>query len=159
MKRHIYSLIWWGWIGKTDSVLSQCHIVLQQLKRGNSRHDRPNSAMSDWNMETQHKTDFTNTHTWPLVFLHKYTNVPMHRMRMIVWMHSVAAVIPSAIILLLGQFSNNSLQLFARLLLVLQKLLHPLILLWNINGQWQNLTGREAVPVRKKFKSTLQRPT
>lgn len=55
-----------------------------------------------------------------------------HRTTVGQMMRSVAPVIPS-IVLLLGYLSDNSLQLFARLLLILQKLLYPLILLQNEN--------------------------
>lgn len=78
-------------------------------------------------------------HTHPLpVPLQACLHYPyMHsqtKMRMIVGMSSVTAVIPGTIVLLLGQFSNHSLQLFARLLLLLQKLFHPLIFLQNIQA-------------------------
>lgn len=46
------------------------------------------------------------------------------------WIALMAAVLPTAVVLLLAQLSHQSFQLFARLLLLLQKLLHPLVLLF-----------------------------
>lgn len=59
----------------------------------------------------------THSHTWML---------------MIGWMCSVGAVVPAAVVLLLNQFTHEPLELFARLLLLLEKLLHPLVLLQNM---------------------------
>lgn len=67
-------------------------------------------------------------------------------MRMVVRTWSVAAVIPSTIVLLLGQFPDDSLQLFAGLLLVLEELLHPFILLQKAQTR-APLTGDDTVPV------------
>lgn len=96
--------------------------------------ERLDSAMSDWNMKTQRK-DLKNgwahlTVPAPAPARRWHQLEPRIGCRWGQTICSVASVIPS-VVLLLGYLSNNSLQLFARLLLVLQKLFHPLILLQN----------------------------
>lgn len=134
---YICGLIEWGWIRKTDFIKTSRRAPAPEAKK---LRGKSHSALRDWNMETQKRKQMqahTHTHTWPLscpstsVLTKIYSHSHRHtaRVGMIVWMRSVAGVVPSTVVLLLGQFPDDSLQLFARLLLLLQELLHPLILL------------------------------
>lgn len=134
---YICGLIEWGWIRKTDFIKTSRRAPAPEAKK---LRGKSHSALRDWNMETQKRKQMqahTHTHTWPLscpstsVLTKIYSHSHRHtaRVGMIVWMRSVAGVVPSTVVLLLGQFPDDSLQLFAGLLLLLQELLHPLILL------------------------------
>lgn len=120
------NLDWWGWFGKTG---------LSYRAPADRSESSPILLWLSEKWRCNVKRENMDVHA--LMFL------PQHQQGAYVnWNHalddggslfsSVAPVVPRTIVLLLGYLSNNSLQLFARLLLILQKPFHPLIILQKL---------------------------